>query len=219
MDNVLEQIHVPNHWPVQGDVLSFCYKMGPGEAALFLIIGVIFVLFGINIFKFVVMANAGIAGAAIGVFAGEKAGNAAVGALIGGFTAAVIAWPLMKHAVAIMGGVIGAVVGASLWRAFGLNHEFYWAGAMCGGITFGMLSFLLFRGCVMMYTSLQGSLMVVVGVLSLICKYQDVAPKMMQTMSAKAYIMPIAVFIPFLCGLIFQQSPSAGAAAAGAKKK
>lgn len=208
---ILDQIQMPHHFPEQGDVLSFCFKMGPGEAAVFLMLGVIILLFGINVFKAVVMINAAIVGAAIGSFLGEKAGNETVGVVLVGFTAAVISWPLMKHAVAIMGVAIGAVVGASLWRVFSLNPELFWAGGLVGGVTFGLLSFLLFRGCVMMYTSLQGASMAVFGILSLIMKYQDIAPKLTQYLSAKSFILPIAIFIPTLCGLIFQQMPSASA--------
>jgi hypothetical protein len=215
---ILDQIQMPHHWPAQGDLLSFCYKMGPGEAALFVILGVILLLFGINIFKFVVMLNAALLGAAIGAFIGEKAGNTAVGATVGGFTGAVLSWPLLKHAVALMGGVIGAVVGASVWRLLNLNPEFFWAGALCGGVTFGLLSFLLFRGCVMIYTALQGSSMVVVGILALVFKYQDLAPRLTQALSAKAYILPIAIFIPAMCGLIFQQTPITAGAATPQKK-
>ena len=217
---IIEQIHMPQHWPTQAELMHFCeFRMGPGEAALFVIFGVIILLFGINIFKFVVAINAALAGAALGSFLGRKAGDEGVGAMVGGFTAAVIAWPLMKHAVALLGAVIGALVGASLWRAFGLNHEFFWAGAVCGGVSFGLLSFLLFRGCIMLYTSLQGASMAVIGILSLVCKYQDLAPRMTQTLTAKAYILPILIFIPAMCGLIFQQAPSAGGtAAAGAAK-
>src|SRR5947209_1723798 len=209
---ILDQIQMPHHWPEQGDLLSFCYKMGPGEAAIFVIFGVILLLYGINIFRFVVMLNAALAGAAIGAFLGGKAGNASVGATVGGFTGAALSWPLLKHAVALMGGVIGALIGASMWRLFNLNPEFFWAGAICGGVTFGFLSILLFRGCVMIYTALQGSSMVVVGALALIFKYQDLAPRLTQALSAKAYILPIAVFIPAMCGLIFQQTPSPAAA-------
>jgi hypothetical protein len=214
---LLDQLQMPHHLPEQGDLLSFCYKMGPGEAALFLIVGVIFVLFGVNIFKFVVMVNAAIVGASLGAYLGEMAGNAGVGATVGGFPAAVLSWPLMKHAVALMGFVIGAAVGGGLWRAFSLNPEFVWAGALCGGVTFGMLSFLLFRGCVMILTSLQGAGMAVVGLLALIMKYQDLAPKLTQALSAKQYILPMSIFIPALCGWIFQNTPGPSAQGGGAK--
>jgi hypothetical protein len=209
---------MPRHFPHISDVLNFCRHMGPAEAALFLIIGVLMILFGINLYKAVVMINAGLVGAAIGMFIGEKAGNESVGALIGGFTAALIAWPLMKHAVAIMGFAIGGIVGASLWRMSAVQQpELYWVGGLLGGITFGLLSFLLFRGCVMMYTSLQGATMAIFGLLSIVMKYQDLDPRVAHYISAKAFVLPLAIFIPTLFGLIFQQTPSAAAKPAAKK--
>ncbi len=200
---------MPHHLPAMGDLLDFCYHMGPAEAAVFVIFGVVFLLFGINIYKFLVMLNAGLVGAGIGAFFGDKAGNAQVGAVTGGFIAAALSWPLMKHAVALLGAAVGLFLGASIWRVAGLEPDLVWAGAITGAIAFGMLSFILFRGCVMMYTSLQGAMMLVMGVISLVYKYPDLAPKVSSTMSAKAYILPVAVLLPALCGLIFQQSPSA----------
>jgi hypothetical protein len=213
---LLDQLQRLHDWPAQGDLLSICYKMGPGEAALFVIVGVIFLLFGINIFKILVMANAALAGAIIGHMIGDRAGNGPVGATVGGFIAAACSWPLMKHAVAITGAVIGAVVGASAWRVAGLRPELFWAGAMCGAAVFGLMSFVLFRGCVIAFTSLQGAGMVVVGILALIFKYPDLAPQVTTAMSSRNYILPLAVFAPALIGLIYQQTPSAGAAG-GAK--
>lgn len=208
---LLDELQRLHHWPAQGDLLSICYKMGPGEAALFVIFGVVFLLFGINIFKFLVMLNAALAGAIVGGWIGEKGGNGPVGATVGAFVLAAFSWPMMKHAVAITGAVIGCVVGAAAWRVAGLPPQFFWAGAMCGAAVFGLMSFVLFRGCVMTYTSLQGSAMVVVGALALIFKYPELAPQITATMSAKQYILPMAVFIPALCGLIYQQTPPAGA--------
>jgi hypothetical protein len=69
-----------------------------------------------------------------------------------------------------------------------------------------MLSFLLFRGSVMMYTSLQGSVMIVFGLLGLIYKYQDLAPKITESLSGKSFILPMVIFIPATIGLIWQQT-------------
>src|SRR5947209_16537872 len=129
---LLDELQRLHHWPAQADLLSICYKMGPGEAALFVILGVVFLLFGINIYKFLVMLNAALAGAVIGGWLGDRAVNSSVGAAVGAFVAAACSWPLMQHAVAITGAVIGAVVGASAWRVAGLHPQFFWAGAMCG---------------------------------------------------------------------------------------
>ena len=213
-----EHLQMPHHLPAMGDLLDFCYHMGPAEAAVFVIVGVIFLLFGVNIYKFLVMLNAALVGAAIGAYFGDKAGNSSVGAVTGGFIAAAIAWPLMKHAVALMGAAVGVMLGAAVWRVAGLQPDLVWAGAVCGGIALGMLSFTLFRGCVMMFTSLQGAMMIAMGILSLVYKYPDLAPKVSSTMSAKTYILPVAVLLPALAGMIFQQSP-AGAGAKPATKK
>jgi hypothetical protein len=206
---LLDQIQMLHRWPAQGDLLTLCYKMGPAEAALFVILGVIFLLFGINIFKILVMANAALLGAVAGAWIGDRGGNAPVGAVVGAFIAAALSWPLMKHAVAIMGALIGAMVGASAWHVANQNPEFAWAGAACGAATFGLLSFVLFRGCVIMFTSLQGAAMIVIGVLALLFKYPEFAPKLASLMSAKQYILPLAVLFPALCGLVFQHSPTA----------
>ena len=65
---ILDQVHLPQHFPVLADVLEFCRRMGPAEAALFVIVGIIMLLAGIHIFKGVVIANAAIVGAAIGIY-------------------------------------------------------------------------------------------------------------------------------------------------------
>lgn len=218
--NLLKQIHMPKSFPETGDLLSFCFKMGPGEATIFLVAGVLMLLFGINLYKGVVVINAALLGAAMGAFVGDKAGNEGVGGVIGAFTMAAIAMPLIKHAVAIMGAMIGAVVGAGLWRLFAMHQQdLYWVGAMLGAITFGMLSLLIFRGCIIMFTSLQGAAMAIVGLLGLLLKYKEFAPQMNQILTAKSFILPLAIFVPALVGLIFQQMPAGAAAAAKAPAK
>ncbi len=214
----LDRYQLPHHWPTTGDLLVFCHNMGPGEAALFIIFGVIFLLFGINIYKSLVMLNAGLVGAAIGAWLGDKAGNQPVGAVTGAFIAAALSWPLMKHAVSLLGAAVGGVLGASIWRVAALPPDLVWAGALCGGVSMGMLSFVLFRGCIMMYTSLQGAVMIAIGVLSLIYKYPELAPQLTAAMSAKNYILPVAVLLPALFGLIYQQAPGAAKPATAVKK-
>lgn len=209
---LLEGLQKLHRWPTQGDILHLCYhSIGPAEAAAFVIVGIIFLLFGVQIYKMLVMLNAALAGALIGGYIGDKAGNAPVGAAVGGFIAAAVSWPLMKHAVALMGAAVGAFVGVAVWRLAGLNAQTYWAGALCGAVIFGMTSYAIFRGCVIAFTSLQGAAMIVVGVLSLAYKYPDFAPKITSGLSSRNYILPIAVFIPALFGLIYQQTPSAKA--------
>jgi hypothetical protein len=126
--------------------------------------------------------------------------------LIGAIVAAAITFPLMKYAVMIMGGIFGAALGASLWRQGGLQADLAWAGALSGLIFFGMLSMIVFRGSVIIYTSLQGSVMLVFGILGLLYKYQSMAPDVTAMFNSRAFILPTAVLVPALMGLLYQQA-------------
>ena len=199
---------VPGHWPVQGDLLTWCQTMGPGTAAVLVLAGIVYLVFGVQIYKALVTVNAAAVGVWLGAFLGQKAGSQHAGTLmiVGGITFAAIAWPLMKWAVAVMGGVYGALLGASLWRAIGLPDEFAWSGGMIGLVGFGMLSFILFRGSVMMYTALQGSVMLVFGLLGLLFKYPDLAPRVFAFATSRPFLLPVCIFVPALLGLIYQQT-------------
>ena len=179
--------------------------MTPGTAAIMCILGVVFLMFGWYMYRALVTLNAALFGAYIGAFIGSRTNDALAGALIGGFTGASLTWPLMKWAVAVMGGMLGAMLGTSLWRAFNLEPEVAWAGGLCGLIFFGMLSFILFRGSIIMYTSLQGSFMLIFGILGLVYKYQSIAPMLTQNMTARSFLLPSAIFVPAVFGLIYQQ--------------
>jgi len=216
--HLLQTLRLPSHWPAQTDVLVWCQQMTPGVAAILVIGGMVYLLFGWYIFKTLVTLNAAVLGALIGGRIGEFGGSFFAGACMGAFLAAAITWPLMKYAVAFMGGVFGALLGASVWRAVGLEPELCWAGALTGLVFFGLISFILFRGSVMMYTSLQGSVMLIFGILGLIYKYQSIAPRVTENILIQPIILPMAIFIPTVLGLIYQQTQF-GEADGAAKKK
>ena len=197
---------LPAQWPAQMDLLTACQKMGPGEACILVILGVIYLMFGYSVFRALVTLNAMAAGAYLGALLGKSSNAVAAGALIGALIAGAITFPLMKYAVMIMGGIFGAALGASLWRQANLQPDLVWAGALSGLIFFGMLSMILFRGSVILYTSLQGSVMLVFGILSLLYKYQSMAPEVTDVFSKRAFILPTVVLIPALVGLLYQQT-------------
>ena len=70
----------------------------------------------------------------------------------------------------------------------------------------GLLSFIIFRGSVMMYMSLQGAVMFIFGALALLLKYPDVGKQIADHMASKPFILPAAIFIPATIGLIYQQA-------------
>jgi len=196
---------------VQGDLLTWSQSMGALTAAALVLGGMIYLLFGVYAYRALVTINAAVLGAYIGGLLGERAGNAVAGSMVGGFAAAAATWPMMKYAVAIMGGMFGLLLGASVWRAGGLDPQYAWSGGLSGLIFCGMLSFLLFRGSVMMYTSLQGAVMLVFGLLGLIYKYQDLGPKVSENLSLRPFLLPLFIFVPATLGLIYQQTQFATA--------
>lgn len=199
-------LHLPRHWPLQGDLLAWCHNCGPGAAVLLIIGGIVYLLFGYYIFKALVTLNAAILGAYFGAALGERSGTAVPAAIVGALLAAAATWPMMKYAVAVMGGIFGALLGATIWRLFDVDPNFAWSGAMTGLVFFGLLSFLLFRQCIMTYTSLQGAVMLVFGILALIFKYESISSTINHSFEIKPFLLPLSIFIPTLVGFIYQQA-------------
>src|SRR3954462_5357372 len=85
-------IPIPANLPSQLDLLVACDKMGPIPAVVLIIGGIVFLMFGYSIYKYLVTVNAAIIGAAIGAFIGGKLGGALPGGILGGFTAAAVTW-------------------------------------------------------------------------------------------------------------------------------
>ncbi len=214
-------VHVLRQGMAQADLLQACRELNVAAAVILIFAGVIFMLWGFYAFKWLVTLNAAVIGAWLGAMIGQSAGAPLPAALIGGFVAAVVTWPMMKYAVAIMGGLIGTVIGMSVWRSMGIDPNFAAAGGGMGLIFFGMLSFILFRTSVMMFTSLQGSLMLIFGILGVIYKFQGLDTRALETrLEVSPFIMPMIVFFASVCGIIYQNTQGApGADAAGAAKK
>ena len=199
---------LPEHWPGQVDLITWCQNMTPGVAAILVLVGVVYLVFGIYLFRALVTANAALFGAYIGAWIGQKLDATLPGLLVGLILAAALAWPLMKYAVAIMGAAYGGLLGAAVWQTVGLDPNFAWAGAAIGLVACGLLSFILFRGSIMMFTSLQGSVMLIFGLLGLIYKYQDIAPRVNESLSLRPFLLPMFILVPATIGLIYQQTQS-----------
>ncbi len=209
---------VPTQWPGQMDLISWSQRMGPGTATLLILLGIIYLMFGFYLFKGLIVMNAAFVGAWAGAIVGESSGSQVPCAVLGAFIAAAVTFPMMKWAVALLGGLLGAALGGSIWRMFDGDPRFAWAGAVMGLIACGLFCFILFRGSVMAYMSLQGSLMLVFGILGLLYKYQDLGPKITRGLQDRNFILPMAIFIPAVIGLLYQQANNKPAPAAPAKK-
>ena len=82
-----------------------------------------------------------------------------------------------------------------------------------GLIFFGLLTFILFRGCVMTYMSLQGAAMLIFGLLALTFKYEGLKPQVHSMFKLKPFLLPMMVFIPTVLGIVYQHHGAKTAAA------
>jgi hypothetical protein len=203
----------PLTWPHQADLLTWGQNMEPGTAAILVMMGLVYLLFGYKIFKALVIINAAVLGARLGIWISDTyvpnqtEAAIALGIICAGLAAA-ITWPTMRYAVAVMGGLFGVLLGTTIWQLVGLDEKFIWAGSLIGLISLGLLSFILFRGSVIMYTSLQGSFMLVFGILGLVWKYHAIGAQMEPHLK-QPLLLPAAIFIPAVAGWIFQHHHTA----------
>ncbi|MEM9752990.1 MAG: hypothetical protein AAF916_06345 [Planctomycetota bacterium] len=139
----------------------------------------------------------------------------------------VVAFPLMKYMVAALGGLAGAFLGANLWAgvakemekaaiqkaggpvsvdALMLDPGMYWVGALIGLIVCGMLAFVLWKLSIVVYTSVSGSTLAVIGVLALLLSIDGFATPIKEGLSASYLVVPLLVFVPAAIGLILQET-------------
>lgn len=192
-------------------------------AVIFLTAGLVCMLSGYRYYKSIVIILA----LAIGMFGGYYLGlrmdsgsnptNARY--IIGGCLAAllgVVCFPLMKYAVAAIGGLIGAFIGANAWSAVAFQSQAaasadnYWIGALVGLLVFGMLSFILFKTSVVMFTSVSGSTLAVMGAMALLLQVPAWRGAVSNGITSHAVIVPMLVLVPAVIGLILQGSSAAG---------
>ncbi len=207
------------------DLLSHLQSLSVVWAMVFLIVGLLVMLNG---YKFYKWATVGLA-VLIGLFAGYEMGksiNVNAAPIVAGcfsLLLGVCCFPLMKYAVALMGGLCGAFIGANAWTA--LAHlskssnaaaiaDNYWVGALVGLIICGMLAFVLFKLSVVLFTSVSGATLAMIGGLALLLSFSGTSQTVRESVSAHAITVPLLVFVPALIALILQQtSPDTGAEA------
>ena len=212
------------------DMLPHLHQISIVWAVLFLAAGIICLLHGYKFYKSVTV----VAAMGIGIFAGYAMGDRinehyVVGVCLG-LLLAVVSFPLMKYAVAAMGGLAGAFMGANLWTgsvsvamqgdAQQRAVENVWIGALIGLIVCGMLAFVLFKLSIVLFTSVSGSTLAVIGGIALLLQAPKIGDSLSDYMQgAHAIVLPLLVFTPALIGLIIQETQPEPPAAAGAGAK
>lgn len=185
-------------------------------AVVFLIVGLLCMLNGYRFYKTSTVAIALMIGLFAGYWVGQQIHAPFIVAGCMGLLLAAIAFPLMKFAVAIFGGVTGAFIGANLWAgiASALNKaadteipvDAYWIGALVGLMLCGMLAFILFKLSIVMFTSVSGATIAVLGGLALLLSFDPWHDAIKSGLTASQLVVPLLVFVPAVIGLILQET-------------
>lgn len=185
-------------------------------AVVFIVVGLLCMLSGARHYKAVVITVAFLVGMFAGYCLGERIDAPYIVAACLGVLLGVAAYPLMKYAVAAFGALTGAFIGANLW--VGLAHamnkgggaampaDAYWVGALIGLIVCGMLAFILFKFSIVMFTSVSGATVAVLGVLCLLLSFQPWQSNIVSGLTASQLVVPLLVFVPAVIALILQQT-------------
>jgi hypothetical protein len=217
--------------PTQDQYLQMVQGIGVLVSLALIVGGIVYLMYGWKIFKVLVVVNAAVLGAMIGAWIGgvlqppppeaakaaeqvqAQGGNMPLfGAIAISLLMAVLALPLMKYAVSLMGGLAGSLLGYSAWHyishAAGAEAVYAYApaGALVGLVTLGLLSFLIFRWVIIIFTSFQGSLLTITGLLGVLMHFGGAREYLLNSMTHSHFLLPLLVIVPAIIGLAFQHT-------------
>jgi hypothetical protein len=192
----------------------------PLEAGLLLLpVGLVFLLYGFKLYKWLVsVVYAGIgaaAGAALAAYLGwEVLLGTIAGALLG-----LLAWPLHRVGWGLLGGAMFGGAAVLLMKMQTPNVAYITAvagAAFIGGL---LLTLVLMRPIIILVTSVIGAAVVVQGALRLSLIQPAFGDPVCSMLEAKPYLLAILVALPALLGFIIQWRDTAGKGKAAAKRK
>ncbi len=209
------------------ELLAALTAMHFAHGLLLAAVGLVFLFTGWRFYKWLMTFNAAAFGAVFGGAMTVQFGFEPywwIGALAGGGVLGILAWPLMKLFVALLGGAIGAGLG---WTGFqyvaaSLQHTdllpYAWAGAILGAVLLAVLAFLIFRAAVMLATSLQGASLFVAGLLCLLFQAPTLRESLTEALQARPPALLLIVLGVSAAGLAVQIHASQRAQNAASKK-
>ncbi|MBN1457714.1 MAG: hypothetical protein JW912_07675 [Sedimentisphaerales bacterium] len=178
------------------------------QAVLAISFGVVYLMYGWRIFRVLVVICFALIGMFLGIKVGQFMGSQIWGGILGLILLAAISMPLMKWCVCLLGAVAGGILTAGVWYAFELPQMYIWAGATVGIVAGGMISFIVLKASVMLFTSLGGSVITVVGMLALLHLYEGlqepVTTYVHDLVMEQNWFFPLVLTIPTIIGIIIQ---------------
>ncbi len=169
-------------------------------------VGLLCVFNGYRWHKWVVAILAFLAGLRLGDMLSEQFGRSEIVAIALGSLCAIVATPLMKITVAIFSGLTGAFIGANVWTAFNATAaDQNWAGAAMGFIALALISLIVFRVAIVLFTSVGGAAMVVFGAIALLLHVEAWEPAVRSSMASHQLMIPVLVLLAAVGSFVLQE--------------
>ncbi len=188
------------------EMWKYISSLGLVEALTFISFGTVCLFYGWRIFKILVTICFGLLGLFLGVWANQNLiqGDVIWLSLICVVFFAVLSVPFMRWGVTLLGAFSGGILTAGVWLAAGLPETYFWAGGLIGLIAGGMISFIVFKIAVMLFTSLGGSTLMVVGVLAILYRYMLDADRFKAFVLDHQWFLPTLLLVPMAFGIFLQ---------------
>jgi hypothetical protein len=180
------------------------------QLAVAIVLGVVSLLYGLKLFKGMVVVYAATGGVLVGgAVAAHFGAPAVIGSIVGAVILGALAWPMLKVSVSILAGVAGAVAGAVgvLW----LDDPVAIAVAGGVGLVVGfVLGFLIFRAMIVFATAVLGAGLLVAGVVGLVMLAPGAREAIVGGLEAHRHLVPLLVGVPAVIGAVYQAIGSRG---------
>lgn len=180
------------------------------QALIAISFGAIYLFYGWRIFRLIAFIMFALIGLGAGMYIGRQIDQPLWGAVVGLVILAIISIPLIKYSVAVLGGAAGAVIGGAIWYAIAtLPENQIWAGMLTGAVAGFLLSFIIFKLVVMLFTSLAGTVICAIGVLALLHLYETnvLSPpdnNIEVLVLHRKWFLPAVIIIPTIIGMFIQ---------------
>ncbi len=207
---ILAQAEPVGEAPPPFDPADFIWQnvsgLGLIEALTFIAFGVVCLFYGWRVFKILAVICFALVGMIIGVWIDQRLVHAQVPiwlptifALMSGFFAV----PFLRWGVSVLGAGAGGVLTAGAWIGLGLPDVYIWAGALIGLVAGGLMSFIVFKSAVMLFTTLGGSGLMMMGFLAIMQRYSEAGHLEAMTREQR-WFLPAFFLVPMVIGMIIQ---------------
>lgn len=187
--------------------------LGLLEALTFISFGTVCLFYGWRVFKVLVTISFALLGLLIGVWINRLLveGNVIWLAIMTTAIFAFLSVALMRWGVSVLGAAAGGIITGGAWLASGLPEQYIWAGGLVGFIAGFLVSFIIFKAAVMLFTSLGGSALVVVGILAVMYQYMGASQKLEELVFNQNWFLPVLLLVPVAVGIVLQNKFIKGA--------